>query len=206
MRESDRVQLLSGPYTPPALKRGDRTSCLFRDADVVITSWTAAPISWPRCRRLGRGGGGSGLLVTEELVRAIRTESGKALQHWFGISEHRVWSWRKAFGVSRCGTEGSRRLHGELSERGAEATRGQKQSAQHVLQRVLTRRAYGVKPPNRWAETGRKPEELALLGTLPDEELARRTGRTANAVRLARTRREIPAVRDGRTRRYRNRC
>jgi hypothetical protein len=74
MRKSHQVQLLSGPYTPPALKRGDRTSCLFRDADVVITSWTAAPIPWPRCRRLEGGGGGSGLLVTEEKVRAIRTE------------------------------------------------------------------------------------------------------------------------------------
>jgi hypothetical protein len=202
VRESDRVQLLSGPYTPPALKRGDRTSCLFRDADVVITSWTAAPIPWPWCRRLDCGGG-SGLLVTEELVRAIRTESGKALQHWFGISEHTVWSWQKAFGVSRCGTEGSRRLRRELSERGAEATRGQKQSAQHVLQRVLTRRAYGVKPPSRWAETGWKPEELALLGTMPDAEVARRTGRTAHAVRLARTRRGIPSVRDRRRKGYR---
>jgi hypothetical protein len=71
---------------------------------------------------------------------------------------------------------------------------------------VLTRRVYGVKPPNRWAETGWKPEELALLGTMPDEELARRTGRTANAVRLARNRRGIPSARAGRTRRHRDRC
>jgi hypothetical protein len=97
-------------------------------------------------------------------------------------------------------------LHQELSERGAETTRGQKQSAQHVRQRVLTRRAYGVQPPNRWAETGWKPEELALLGTLPDDELAHRIGRTKTAVRVARNRRGIPSARDGRTRRYRNQC
>jgi hypothetical protein len=205
MRQSDRVKLLSGPYTPPPLKRGDRATCLYRDADVVITSWTAAPISWPRCRRL-ECSGGSGLLVTEELVRAVRTESSKALQHWFGLSERTVWSWRKAFGVSQWGTEGSRQLHRELSERGAEATRSKRQSAQHIRQRVLTRRAYGVKPPNRWAETGWKPEELALLGTMPNEELARRTGRTANAVRIARNRRGIPSARDGRIRRHRDRC
>jgi hypothetical protein len=66
MRESDRVQLLAGPYTP-ALERGDRSTCLYRDAEVVITSWTAAPISWPRCYRPGSGGGGSGLLVTYAL-------------------------------------------------------------------------------------------------------------------------------------------
>src|SRR5262249_6031672 len=35
-----------------------------RDALVVVTSWTAAPIPWPRCRRLDCGKGGSGLLVT----------------------------------------------------------------------------------------------------------------------------------------------
>jgi hypothetical protein len=121
------------------------------------------------------------------------------------ISEHTVWSWRKAFGVSQWGTEGSRLLHRELSERGAEATCGQKQSAQHIRQRVLTRRSYGVKPPSRWAETGWKPEELALLGTMPEEELAHRIGRTAHAVRLARNRRGMPTVRDRRTRRYRNR-
>jgi hypothetical protein len=82
VRERDRVQLLSGPYTPPALRRGDRTSCLFRDADVVITSWTAAPIPWPRCRRL-ECGGGSGLLVTEELVRArgLSRTNGRHVRH-----------------------------------------------------------------------------------------------------------------------------
>jgi hypothetical protein len=35
--------LLGAPYHPPALRRGDRAVCLFRDADVVVTSWTAAP-------------------------------------------------------------------------------------------------------------------------------------------------------------------
>jgi hypothetical protein len=139
-------------------------------------------------------------------VRAIRTESATAIKHWFGVSDHTVLCWRKAFGVPGWSTEGSRRLHRELSERGAEMTRGQKQSAQHVRQRVLTWRAYGVKPPNRWAETGWKPEELALLGTMPDEELALRIGRTANALRIARNRRGIPSARDGRTRRHRNCC
>src|SRR5262245_61476006 len=120
--------LLAGPYTPPPVRRGDRATCLYRDADVVITSWTAAPLAWPRCRRLEGHGGGSGLLVTEELVRAIRSESAAALKHWFGVSTHTVWSWRRAFGVQgHWGTPGSRRLHQELSARGAAATRGRPQ-------------------------------------------------------------------------------
>jgi hypothetical protein len=72
--------LLHGPYRPPGLRRGERTVCLYRDAEVVITSWSDGLIPWPRCRALGRRGG-SGLLITEELVRAIRTESSAAIQY-----------------------------------------------------------------------------------------------------------------------------
>src|SRR5262249_31675142 len=59
--------------------------------------------------------GGSGLLVTEELVRAVRSESAVAIKCWFGVSTNAVWNWRRAFGVTQWGTEGSRRLHQALS-------------------------------------------------------------------------------------------
>jgi hypothetical protein len=74
----DPYQLRHGPYNPPALRRGYRTTCLFRDGDVIITGWSDARISWPRCRRPDTRGGGSGLLVDEELARAIRL--GSSLQ------------------------------------------------------------------------------------------------------------------------------
>ena len=44
-------------------------------------------------------------------------------------------------------------------------------------------------------------KELALLGKLPDEEVARRTGRTLSAVRSMRYRRGIPIALDRRRRR-----
>jgi hypothetical protein len=167
------------------------------DTDVTVTSWTSAPIPWPRCCRPDTHGGGSGLLVTEELVRAIRTESAAALKHWFGVSTHTVWSWRRAFGVGRWDTEGSKLLHQELSERGAEALRGRRQSEETVCRRVQTRRERGCPPPNRWAEDGWKPEEVTLLGTVPDDELARRLGRSVNSVSGKRRRLKIPNPREG---------
>jgi hypothetical protein len=41
---------LHGPYRAPRLRVGDRTECLLRGA-LVITAWTDAQISCPRCGR-----------------------------------------------------------------------------------------------------------------------------------------------------------
>jgi hypothetical protein len=127
-------------------------------------------------------------LVTEELARAVRTESAAAICYWWGVSEGVVWRWRKALGVTRWGTEGSKLLHQEVSKRGADAIRGRRLSEETVRRRVQTRRERGCPPPNRRAEDGWKPEEVALLGTLPDDELARRPGRSLIAVSTKRRR------------------
>jgi hypothetical protein len=65
--------LLNGPYRAPAVQVGDRVFCHVRGT-AVVTAWTTAPIQWPRCRPLGARGG-SGMLVDDELARAIRCES-----------------------------------------------------------------------------------------------------------------------------------
>jgi hypothetical protein len=70
--------LLFGPYRAPALRRGDRAYCLYRDAAVVVCGWTYAPAPWPRCYQVGRRGTGRGLLVEEGLARAVRHESAAA--------------------------------------------------------------------------------------------------------------------------------
>jgi hypothetical protein len=110
LRVSKNAKLLFGPYEPPPLKKGDRETCLYRDAQVVVTSWSDGRISWPRCRALGHRGG-SGLLIDDELARAVRSESAAAVMFWWGVGCNAVWSWRKALGVEgRDGIEGSRRL------------------------------------------------------------------------------------------------
>jgi len=138
--------------------------------------------------------------VDDELLRAIRTESAVALKHWFGVSTHAVWNWRKAFGVRQWGTEGSRRLHKALSEAGAEITRGQPLSLKQVEQR--RQRAINLNLGRNLRARLSRPwwtrKELALLGTYPDNVIARRVGRTVTAVRLMRTRLGIPTRLDRR--------
>jgi hypothetical protein len=135
--------------------------------------------------------GGSGLLVTEELVRAVRSESSIAIQHWFGVTVTTVWRWRKAFGVSGLGTEGSRRLHQVVSELGGAKLRGKRLPKQLVEQRLTVRKENGTwRQPDRWGDKKWQPWQLDLLGTAPDAELAARFGRTVNAVRVMRNRLE----------------
>ena len=59
MPHPEKAALLFGPYRAPALHVGDRTHWLYRNAEVVVTSWTDAPIPWPRCRALETHGRGS---------------------------------------------------------------------------------------------------------------------------------------------------
>jgi hypothetical protein len=108
-RVPNKFRLLHGPYEPPPLRKGDRVTCLYRDA-VVVTSWSGGRIPWPRCRALSVRGG-SGLLVCEELAQAVRTESAAAVEYCWGISGNTVTLWRKTLGVEGwTGTEGTRRL------------------------------------------------------------------------------------------------
>jgi hypothetical protein len=83
VNDRDHVRLLHGPYAPPPLRKGDHAFCLLRDCVVVVTSWTAARIPWPRCRALDQHGGG-GMLLDEERARAVRQESMAA------VSSHRL--------------------------------------------------------------------------------------------------------------------
>jgi hypothetical protein len=190
----DRVRLLHGPYRPPRLRRGDRATCLFRDCDVIVTGWTDARISWPRCRPVDVPRSHPSLLVDDELARAVRQESAAAVRYWWGVSVGVVWRWRRALGVTRANNEGSRRRIRAAAEAGAARQRGVPLPPEAVERRRRTAREKNLAQYLRLGYHGPRwtKGDLALLGRLPDEEVARRTGRSRNAVRQRRERLGIP--------------
>jgi hypothetical protein len=138
--------------------------------------------------------------VDEELARATRSESSLALQHWFGVSPRAVWCWRQALGVGRF-NEGSATLRSELNAEIGATLRGKKLPPEQVERRRRTARELGLRPlPQRSGGRPWTAEELALVGTLPDDVVARRIGRTAEAVRAMRRKRGLPTARDRRQR------
>jgi hypothetical protein len=171
--DADKIKLLFGPYRPPVLKVGDRVFCGYRNAEVVVYDWSSAPTPWPLCYQVGNRGAGKGILVDDELARAIRHESAAAVQYWWGVCQKTVCKWRAAFGVCRTDAEGSRLLIHQAAQNGLNAR--QNGAAGEV-------RLWTV-------------EELALLGKFPDAEVARRTGRTYHAARIRRAQLELTGVR-----------
>jgi hypothetical protein len=117
------LRLLGGPYAPPGVRQGDRVTCLYRHCSCVVTGWSAGRIGWLRCRALHHRGG-SRLLFTPELVRAVRTESCEALSYWFGVSHATASRWRVWAGVpGHTAKPGSREAHLRHSLAGAAAAR-----------------------------------------------------------------------------------
>lgn len=201
MNNRERFKLLHGPYHPPALRKGDRATCLYRDSDVIITGWSHGPIAWPRCRALGTKGG-AGLLVDEELARAVRCESALAIRYLWGVSTKAVWNWRKALGVNRVNNEGSQRLIRDAAQAGADVLKQNgltaeqcRRAGERAKRLNLIQYAHAKPARPRWTE-----EQEALLGTASDRAIARRIGRSTKAVRQRRTALGIPTSRDRRRR------
>jgi hypothetical protein len=194
-------RLSQGPYASPKLAVGDRENCLVRDTLCVVTGWSDAPIPWPTGIPVGRRSRPT-LIVTEELARAVRSESAKALRCWWGASVKTVWRWRKALGVTRTNNAGTNALVREASEKGASQLRGTRLGKEAIERRRRTalelnlgRMLHPGYHGPRWTD-----QELVLLGTMMDEEVARLIGRSVNAVRVMRTRLGVPTARDGRLR------
>ena len=158
---------------------------------MVVTGWTDARISWPRCRPLDVPRSRPALLVDEELARAVRHESAAAIRFWWGVSSGVVHRWRKALGADRKNCPGSQRLIRAASEQGAAQVSGQELPPEQVERRRRTAVELGL-GRNLTPGYNRGPRwtrcELALLGTDEDDVIAARLGRTPNAVRIKRQR------------------
>lgn len=100
----DPPPLIDGPYHPPAVRIGDWINDEI-DGLVEVGGWTEASISWPRRKKTGR----ASLILTDELARAVRTESAKSIMHYWSVGRVKVWQWRRALGVGRI-TTGTTRI------------------------------------------------------------------------------------------------
>ena len=188
MTDRERVKLLFGPYRAPPLRRGDRAFCRVRDCEVAITGWSKAPMSWPRgYARSERPGGGTALLVDDELARAVRRESAAAVCHWWG-GHTTIARWRRALGAPRTSNQGSQRLIRSAATTALEAALAsgitdderRRRRAQAIEMRLWQLNS-GVTRGRPWT-----PKEVALLGKLPDPKVARRTGHPLHSVRMKR--------------------
>jgi hypothetical protein len=91
-------KLIAGPYAPTELQSGTVVTCLIR-GQMEVCGMSDAPIRWPLGRRPGTQREGR-VIVTEDLARAIRTESATAVGQWWGLSHTTVCEWRRALGVA----------------------------------------------------------------------------------------------------------
>jgi hypothetical protein len=140
--------------------------------------------------------------MTDELARAVRCESSLAIQHFFGVGTQAVRNWRGALGVGMWESEGSRRLHQRSSEKGAAVIhcRGLSDAEREQRREQALRLNLSQYLPHTGGALAWKPEQVKLLGKMPDEEVARRIGKPQNAVRLKREKFGIPNPVDRRRR------
>jgi hypothetical protein len=180
-----------------------------------------------------RNGGKKTLILCGDLVKAVRSESARAIQHYWGVKDDTVGTWRKALGVenNNAGTRALRSRQwqiggvGEATRPGpgleasfhsperaakiASAKRGKPQTP-HIAE-MLRRARLGIK---HTAETRRKMSEAAknqgrrirygrpftadedaLIGRMPDAEVAKQTGRHPATVWVRRMRLGIESFR-----------
>jgi hypothetical protein len=127
------------------------------------------------------------LLVDEQLARAVRSESVAAICHWWGVGRSLVHRWRRAMGVSRTNNPGTLRLIRANVELIAASRRGKEWTDEERDRR--RQRAIESESALPCSE-----EELALLSTMPDESLAKRIGKSRDAIMAQRRRQKIAAT------------
>jgi hypothetical protein len=166
---SARVKLLFGPYSAPPVRPGHLVQCAIR-GEVEVVGMSAGPITWPIGRNLPRGRQRF-LILTGDLVEAVRRESVAALCHWWGVGEQTVWRWRKALGVGAI-TEGTSRLKAEAIEPHKEALQAAARpslSSPQRREKIAASKRGKSRPPGSAKATGK-----GHLGKRHSEETRRK--------------------------------
>ena len=106
--------LVGAPYLPPPWEPGSSLVDAIRGR-LTVGGLSDAPIPWPWCTERA-GGSGRSLILCDDLVRAVRTETTLAIAHHWGVGRRVVTRWRSALGVGRM-TEGTQARYRELAPR-----------------------------------------------------------------------------------------
>jgi hypothetical protein len=198
--DDDRYRLIDGPYYSPRTDRGRFLVCELRGT-VKIGGYSEAPIPWPRIwhRR--------SLAICGDLLRALRTESVFAVSYYWGLSKAIVSPYRQLFSVPRVNPGTDRLIREFVIQASCTAEARAKQSAAREgrpsaesardlerLRRIQRRSKpktwrrkmserlrhlfHMVGPFRKWT-----PEELAMIGTMPDREVAPLIHRSLSAVK-----------------------
>jgi hypothetical protein len=198
--QEERVRFVGGPYAPPRVAIGGWLKCALR-GDLQVGGYTNAMVPWPVA-----AGHHKQLIVCGDLVKALRTESRLAAAFHFGISLALVSEYRSRLNIERF-TAGSqrlfwrsvnlartpearRKLSRKLEGRGDTMTPEAREELRRIQQQPKSqewkarmserwsRRFALLGPPRPWTE-----DELKLIGTKPDREVARLLDRSLSAVK-----------------------
>jgi transcriptional regulator with XRE-family HTH domain len=90
--------LLYGSYQTPSCKIGSKLFCARWQKRVKVVGFTDAPIPWPYGQ--GARGGNHSLILSGDLIKAVKRESETAVALNFGTSIHTVFRFRKVLGVT----------------------------------------------------------------------------------------------------------
>lgn len=198
--QEDKFRLVDGPYAPPLLAIGGWLKCELR-GELQVGGYTDALIPWPTAT-----GHAKQRIVCGDLVRALKTESRLAVSFHFGMSAALVSEYRHRLGIERY-TAGSMRLfwrninlartdeaRAKLSRhhegRGDTMTPEAREKLREIQRRPKSeqwKQKMGERWKRRFATSGRPApwteEELKMIGTRPDREVAKLLNRSLSSVK-----------------------
>ena len=198
--QEEKMRFVGGPYAPPLVPIGSWLKCELRGM-VQVGGYSNGLIPWPVAVNHPRQ-----MILCEDLVKALKTESRVAVCFHFGISPQMVSEYRRRLGIERF-TAGSIRLFWRNVKLAASDEARAKMSRQREgrqdlmtpvdrerlreIQRRPKSETWKAKMVERWQRRFTllgKPdewteEELKLIGTRPDREVAKLLNRSVLAVK-----------------------